>query len=53
MNAKPPSLSNDEMLVEVLGKIPRYFRGKGARVKAPSSKGLSRVDKINQICEEL
>ena len=32
-------LSNDEMLVEVLGKTPGYFRGKGAGVKAPSSKG--------------
>ena len=41
------------MLIEVLGKTPGYFRGKGAGVRAPSSKGLIRTAKINQIREEL
>lgn len=42
-------MSNDEMLIEVLGKKSGYFRGKAVGGKAPGSKGTFRevnVDKI-------
>lgn len=46
-------MTNDEMLIEVLGRKSGCFRGKGAGVKAPGSKGTFKAVNVEQIREQL
>lgn len=47
------AMTNDEMLIEVLGKKSGYFRGKGAGVKTPRSKGTFAAVNVDKIREEI